>query len=1090
MTKSNSNFTRAYSTLNPAQKRAVDTIDGPLLVLAGPGTGKTQIISARVANILLQTDTIASNILCLTFTDSATSNMRERLRSFIGDDAYDVTISTYHSFGSEIIKKYNEYFTQVALDRIDDVLLERPIDELRQTQIINTIVEQLPFDSSLRGARNYLRDVVSTISDLKQNLISPTKLKQIAKSNLRQIAIAQPILDAVINQTGGFSRQKATVATQYIALLDQLSPLSGDLTERAVTALSAAMAEFEETNSTKPLTSWKNTWLIKNEQDIFTLTRASDSEKMLELVEVYTAYAHALKSSGYYDFDDMILRAIEEIKNNAELRYNLQERYQYILLDEFQDTNPAQFELVKLLTNHPVHEGRPNIMAVGDDDQAIYAFQGAQVGNLQDFINSYRDVSVINLTHNYRSHPDILHLASNIARQIKDHQTKTLVASSHTLPTKSTLSRYEFDTVSAEYGWVGKHINSLIKNGVEPKEIAVLAPKHKYLENLVPFLSQYHIPISYEKRENILETEIVQGLILATQLLQALMNNDTALINKYFPLVLSLPYWQLPALEIWSVNWQFGKRGESRSWTEIAKDSIALSPAVTFYLELAKEVPTYPLEHILDQLCDASPLKAYYLGADLNASNALSYYESISHLSVIRTHLRSYQDSSDHQLKLADFLDFCDMYDTAHATLLNTQAIVQTQSAVQLMTAFKAKGLEFDHVFILHAHDDVWGTSSRGATNFLPLPRNLAHIRYNQSGDDELLRLFFVALTRARHGLYITSHTQKDNGKSVTPLKYLGEAGGLSQYFPPHAQQIITSPSDSMELAHATNLLWHAGRVSLPANLRDLLSEHLDNYYMSPTHLNSFMDLKHGGPREFLEQTLLRYPQAPSVSSEYGVAIHNTLQWYQLELNNGKSPSLDQVLARYDWETTRCYLSAHDLEDIRARGSCVLPRYLTARKELFQTHAEVEVNFAGEAVVLGKARLTGKIDRLVVDKKNKTVTIIDYKTGKPLPKWDSSPNAYKYKHQLYFYKFLLEGSITYRNYKVLGAQLEFIEPTNFKNGVVAPPLTISFNDEDEKLIKQLIKVVWDKIQTLDLPDISKYPKSIQGTKAFERDLLL
>jgi len=1090
MTQSNSNFTLAYSALNPEQKRAVDTIEGPLLVLAGPGTGKTQIISARVANILSQTDVSASNILCLTFTDSAASNMRERLRSFIGDDAYDVTISTYHSFGSEIIKKYSEYFTQVALDRTDDVRLERPIDELRQTQIINTIVEQLSFDSPLRGARNYLRDVVSTISDLKQNLIPPAKLKNIAESNLVQITIAQPILDSVVNQAGGFSRQKATLTAQYMALRNQLSLLTGDLIKQAVVALSMAITESEETNSTKPLTSWKNTWLFKNEHDNFTLTRTSDSEKMLALAEIYTAYEHALSAHGYYDFNDMILRATNGISSNAELRYNLQERYQYILLDEFQDTNPSQFELVKILTNHPVNEGRPNLMAVGDDDQAIYAFQGARVGNLQDFLHSYRDVAVVSLTHNYRSHKDILHLSANIASQIKERQNKTLLASSATLPNKSTLTRREFASVAAEYAWVAEHIETLVKAGVDPKEIAVLAPKHKYLENLVPFLSQKNIPISYEKRENILETEIVQGLILAAKLLQALCKNDTAKINEYFPQVLGLPYWQIPAINIWEINWQFAKRGESRSWGQLAKDSKVLAPVVSFYLELSKQIATTPLEHILDQLCDNSPLKDYYLGSNKRTQTPLQYYEAVSHLSVIRTQLRSYQDSSDHQLKLADFLDFCDMYETAHVTLLNTQAIVQTQSAVQLMTAFKAKGLEFDHVFILHAHDDVWGTSSRGATNFLPLPRNLSHIRYNQSGDDELLRLFFVALTRARHGLYITSHLHHNNGKATTPLKYLGEDGGISRYMPPHAQKILTTSKSDKQLALDTDLLWRAGRVVLPVNFRDLLSERLDRYYMSPTHLNSFMDLEHGGPEEFLKKTLLRYPQAPSVSSEYGVAIHNTLQWYQQQLNHGDTPSLDQVLSRYDLESSHCYLSDQDLTGVKDRGSRALPRYLAARKEFFKTKAEVEINFAGEGVVIEGARLTGKIDRLVVDKANKTVSIIDYKTGKPLLSWDSSPNAYKYKHQLYFYKFLLEESITYRNYKVIGAQLEFIEPSDLKNGEVAPPLSISFNDKEEQTIKQLIIVVWDKIQSLDLPDISKYPKSIQGTKAFERDLLL
>ena len=146
-------FDTAYSRLNPEQKKAVDTIYGPLLVLAGPGTGKTQLLSARVANILKLTDTTPSNILCLTFTESGATNMRNRLRDFIGSSAYEVTINTYHSFGSDIIKSYNSYFQKLKLDRTYDIRLERPIDELSQIKIIESIIAKLPFDSPLLSAR-------------------------------------------------------------------------------------------------------------------------------------------------------------------------------------------------------------------------------------------------------------------------------------------------------------------------------------------------------------------------------------------------------------------------------------------------------------------------------------------------------------------------------------------------------------------------------------------------------------------------------------------------------------------------------------------------------------------------------------------------------------------------------------------------------------------------------------------------------------------------------------------------------------------------------------------------------------------------
>ncbi len=1108
MLKTTKAFTKAYKQLNTEQRLAVDTIDGPLLVLAGPGTGKTQILSARVANILQKTDVMPSNILCLTFTDSGASNMRQRLREFMGDSAYDVTISTYHSFGSDIIKSYSEYFQQIGLDRTDDVRLERPIDELTQIQLLDQIVSKLPFDSQLLSTRYYLKDVVSTLSDLKQHLITPAKLRDLASSNLSQIDAAQPILDSLINRVGGFSRKKAELGTQYATLLAGLSALKGDLIELAAGELQAAYDEYQEKSSSKPLTAWKNKWLPKNELDHFTLTTRTISEKMLELADVYQKYEQALQAGALYDFDDMILRAIDGLTQNDELRYNLQERYQYILLDEFQDTNPSQFKLVKTIADHPVHEGRPNVMAVGDDDQAIFAFQGANVGNLQDFLRSFKDVVVINLVDNYRSHRDILHVAHNIATQITTRLTaqlpdinKILRESSSSLPAKSTLVRHELSSQAGEYSWVATQIQSLIKSGVSPQEITVIAPKHAILESFVPFLKNLAIPLSYEKRENILESAIVQELRLSANLLQALSDQNIGLANEYFPRVLSLPYWNIPALDIWRVNWQLTKFGETRSWPEIALETESLAPAVNFYLTLSGKVATSPLEIVLDQLSGnqpvehagqelLSPLKAYYFGDHQRAHNALAYFESIAHLSVIRSHLREYQQGSDHQLRLADFLNFFIMYEAAGAVLINSHPIAQGESSVKLMTAYKAKGLEFDHVFILHAHNDIWGSDSKGSMNKLSLPPNLSPIRYSHSGDDERLRLFFVAITRARHALFISSHLAKDNGKPTTPLKYLGEMDGLSTHLPKPAQKITTSNTTLEQQAKDIATLWSANRVTLPLNFRDLLAERLESYVMSPTHLNAFLDLEYAGPETFLTNTLLRFPSAPTASSEFGVAIHNTLEWYQLQIVAGHKPVIKEVLSRYDSELARRYLTPSDHDKARDKGHTVLQLYLSARAEMFKEPAKAEVNFFSEGVVVDGARLTGKIDRLEVDHTNKTLRIVDFKTGKALPKWDSSLNAYKYRHQLYFYKFLLEGSHTWRGYKVQDARLEFIEPTGgLKTGKIAPALSIQFDSEEEQIIKKLIKVVWDKIQALDLPDTSNYPQSIQGTKAFETSLL-
>ncbi len=1097
-----SEFAKVYKGLNTAQREAVDAIDGPLLVLAGPGTGKTQLLSARVANILQKTDVNPANILCLTFTENGAQNMRERLTRFIGSAAYDVTISTYHSFGSDIIKRYSEYFQQVGLERSDDVRMERPIDELSQIKIIEHIVGQLPFDSPLLSARYYIKSVVGTISDLKQHLISPDNLRRIAHDNLVCIATAQPIINDIVNSAGGISLKKIEKLSQYQRLLDGMGTIKGDLAEQAYSELRQAHEKADEQNSPTPLREWKDAWLHKNDMDEFTLTDPTRSEKMAELANLYEAYEAALQSQSAYDFDDMILRAIEGITKNDELRYNLQEQYQYILLDEFQDTNPSQFELVRRIADHPVHEGRPNIMAVGDDDQAIFAFQGANLGNMQEFLSKFRDVSIINLTQNYRSHQDILGVAERIASQISGRLhtqiegiDKLLIAANESLPGKSEISRRAFDAEASEYSWVSHKINELVGAGTDPSDIAVLAPRHRLLENLVPFLHKADIAVNYEKRENILETEIVQGLRLTAQLLQALSKNDIALTNEYFPLVLNLPYWRIEPAEIWKVNWQFAKHDESRPWPEIALEKRSLAPAVSFYLALSGVTTAEPLELTLDKLVGSSPvatpqgdrtapLKQYYFGEKQRAEDALKYYEAVSHLSVIRAKLRDHQVASDHQLQLADFLEFFTMYEAAEAALVNSHPIAQSTHAVQLMTAYKAKGLEFDHVFILQAHDDIWGNASTGSSNKLSLPANLQYIRYGTTSEDERLRLFFVAITRARYGLYITSHTTKDTGKATTPLKYLAEADGVSVHLPEHAQTVIHEQLATEQLAGDIETLWQAGQVHLPADFKSLLANRLKTYQMSPTHLNTFIDLEYGGPESFLVQTLLRFPQAPSASGEYGTAIHNTLEWYQNQLNGNSLPGTSDMLKRYDIELDRRYLTEQDRNHARAKGRASLQKYITARTDMFARPAKAEINFYSEGVVLGEALLSGKIDRLEIDEAAKTVRIVDYKTGAPLSKWDSSMKSLKYQQQLFFYKLLIEGSKTWRKYKVSEARLEFVEPAKNGAGDIQPSLPIEFDDTAYEEFKQLVATVWQMIQSLDLPDISDYKDSVVGSKAF------
>lgn len=1070
--------------LNKAQQQAVDHIYGPLLVLAGPGTGKTQLLSARIANILQKTDANAQNILCLTFTESAAQNMRERLASLILDDAYDVHINTYHGFGSDIIRSYPSYFEDINLETGKDSRLERPVDELQSLQIVSSILDQLPYDSPLLSARYYPRHIVSTVSELKRGLYTPDSLRALAAQNLRQVTTLSPKIAKMLEGVTRFPTKAADAVKLFTPISELLEGQHG-LAGLAYADLQTAIQQAEDTAKSSPLTAWKNKWLSKDDKNRFMFTDHDQHARIAELANVYERYQATLESKQLYDFDDMILRTINALKTNDELRYNLQEKYQFILLDEFQDTNAAQFELVNLLADNPVHEGMPNVFAVGDDDQAIYAFQGAQVSNMLAFKETYRNVAVVNLTENYRSHADILHVAHHIAKQIETRLhynlegiEKTLTASASNLPKSAHIERHEFNAEANEYAWVARHIKALIDNGTAPSEIAVLAPQHKYLERIVPALVHEQVPVSYEKREDILQTSLLRAFRHMSELVMAITRGETAAMNHLFPQVLSLEFYEIPVIDIWQVNWA-SRADSDKSWTERALENDILSPHVKAFLQLGLMAESEPLEYILDYLTGNSPLKLdrdttyfsplkdYYFANKQN--DTMQYFELLTNLSTIREHLRARQAGEDHLLTTQDFLDFIAAYELAEQPLINTHPIAQKDDAVHLMTTYKSKGLEFEHVFLLSVHDDIWGKKARGAGSKLSLPANLQHIRYRGSSEDELRRLLFVAITRAKQGLYLTSHANKDNGKATEPVKYLLEFtdGDVrkSAVLPEDRQEVSQIEFSAQDTTLAVDTLWHSRHLALTADLKSLLSTRLANYQMSPTHLNTFIDTEYGGPDVFILQTLLRFPQAPGEDGEFGNAIHGTLERMQLHIDKGNAPTLKQILTDFDAQLEKRYIAHNRMDDFRARGHRALTSYFASRAAQLNTPARAEVDFRKEGVILGDAHLTGKIDRLEIDEQNKTVDIVDFKTGKPATKWDTSTKLQKYRQQLYFYKLLIEGSHTYKGYNVSSSRLEFVEP--LPNGETAPPLYVDYSKEEEQATKDLIAKIWKQIKSLD-----------------------
>jgi len=282
---------------------------------------------------------------------------------------------------------------------------------------------------------------------------------------------------------------------------------------------------------------------------------------MYSLAGVYKGYQDKMLEQGYYDFDDMILDVIKAIEQNDELRYELQEQYFYILVDEFQDTNDAQMRLLHLLTGAEVQEGRPNLMVVGDDDQAIFKFQGAEISNILRFQERYRDPRIITLTKNYRSRQAILDVARYIITQGEQRLEYIIPQINKSLESEKDLSQGQvisktFPSEPHQYYWIAREIKKLINDGLQPDQIAVIGREHDHLKNLVPHLAHLNIPVCYEKQRDVLKEPHIQQLIKMARYVVSLVDSSKQDADFLLPEILSYPFWDNDRRTIWELSQQ------------------------------------------------------------------------------------------------------------------------------------------------------------------------------------------------------------------------------------------------------------------------------------------------------------------------------------------------------------------------------------------------------------------------------------------------------------------------------------------------------------------------------------------------------
>ena len=433
-------YKQEYQKLNEQQKKAVDTVEGPVMVIAGPGTGKTQILSRRVANILTNYHTNPEEIVCLTYTEAGASEMLDRLEGLIGEEGRNVRVSTIHSFCSELILENSDLFGEEP-----KVITAAAKYEILKDIIDEHVTEESPFYKNSGERYSFKEQLLDLFTKMKREDLDKDDFeKEIDK---------------------------------YFEMID--SSEKGD--------------EFYKKFKYSRASNGKKQGDFKPDYD----NEQQKMQKLLAGVEIVEKYRDDISNHNYFDFDDMILWTIEKLEEDDAFQRSVSESIKYLFVDEFQDTSVLQNEFVDLLVKG---KKNPNIFVVGDDDQSIYRFQGVSADNIRDFDKKYRPSKIV-LEENYRSSQAIIDASRQLISH-NSREEKLLIAAGankdydYQLPILKS-----YPNAKAEMFGVLNEIKELIHSGVSPHEIGVIYGRNSYGEEFAKILRDNGIFVQMKKEE-------------------------------------------------------------------------------------------------------------------------------------------------------------------------------------------------------------------------------------------------------------------------------------------------------------------------------------------------------------------------------------------------------------------------------------------------------------------------------------------------------------------------------------------------------------------------------------------------------------
>lgn len=873
--------------LNKEQLEAVEYTDGPLLIVAGAGTGKTSVITKKITHLIESGLAKPEEILALTFTDKAAQEMQDRVDEMLPHGYMDLQISTFHGFCQRLLERYGL-----------DVGIPNQFNLFTQTESWLLIKEhlydfELDYYRPLGNPSKHIHGFISHFSKCKDELISPE---------------------------------------EYISYAENFESDTDDI------------AEVERS-------------------------------RLLELANAYHTYNQLLLKKQALDFGDLIFYTAKLLKEKKNVQKAIQDRYKYILVDEFQDVNYGQYELVRLMAENS------QLTVVGDDDQSIYAFRGASVSNIMRFKDDYSNAKEIVLTENYRSGQNILDASYKLVQnnnpdrlEVKLKIDKKLKASGSA---QGKIEHIHSGTLEDEAKSVTDKIAELHKRGVSLDEIAILVRANSHAEPFMESLESAKISYEFLSASGLYRQPVV---IDAFNIFKVLAyNNDSQALYR----LLRIPSAQISERDMQTIT-AFAKK-KSLPYIEVLRQISTLhvqdstmqfvTKLISTITELAKkdrfEKPTNLLYFFLETIGYLA-----YLTKEEEQGNKKVIVQ-IYQLRQFFEFLESYQRAVPHA-HAAHFVNyFTEILESGDEGKLYQP--IDTPSSVNIMTVHGSKGLEFDYVFMVNMVDDRFPSRRRGESISIPedlikeqLPEGDSHIQ-------EERRLCYVGMTRARKHLFFTSGTHYGGVRKKKISRFLHELG----YSVENKEEIIES--------------------SIPTKT-EAVDEGEIIYPLPKAFSYSQIKTYQTCPYKYKLAHILKLPSRGSASFSFGSTMHAVLQKFYEEIKTLNSvtqgslfdapsttakkegiqaPSLERLLELYeecwiaDW-----YKTKKQREDYYSKGKQILRTFYESQVDNWNIPVALESWFK---IKVGKHQIHGRIDR-VDQEEDGTLEIIDYKTGKPKEK--------------------------------------------------------------------------------------------------------